>query len=45
MDVRILKQSDVHELLPMDECMDAMARTLEAAARGEVLNPLRTLVR
>jgi ornithine cyclodeaminase/alanine dehydrogenase-like protein (mu-crystallin family) len=41
MKVLIVSQSDVAHLLPMDECMDLMADTLEVLGRGEALNPLR----
>jgi ornithine cyclodeaminase/alanine dehydrogenase-like protein (mu-crystallin family) len=45
MTVRILDEHDVRQLLPMDECIDAMAEALAALARGEVHNPLRFIVR
>ena len=41
MKVLILKQSEVRELLPMDECMDVMARTLKTLAEGNAILPLR----
>ena len=41
MKVLILNQSEVRELLPMDECMDVMAETLEALAEGKAILPLR----
>jgi ornithine cyclodeaminase len=45
MSVRILDEHDVRRLLPMDECIEAMAGTLASLARGEVHNPLRFVVR
>ncbi len=44
-DTLVLTQAEVRSLLPMDECMDLMAETLQALARGEGLNPLRSLMR
>jgi ornithine cyclodeaminase/alanine dehydrogenase-like protein (mu-crystallin family) len=41
MKVLILNQSEVRELLPMDECMDVMAHTLETLAEGNAILPLR----
>ena len=43
--VRILDEHDVRRLLPMDECVDAMADVLAALARDELCNPLRFVVR
>jgi ornithine cyclodeaminase/alanine dehydrogenase-like protein (mu-crystallin family) len=43
--VRILDEHDVRRLLPLDECIPAMEGALAALARGEVHNPLRTVVR
>jgi len=45
MSVRILDEHDVRRLLPMSECIDVMAEALASLARGEVHNPLRTIVR
>ena len=45
MSVRIVTQDDVPGLLPMDECVDVMARALETLARGEAVLPLRSMVR
>jgi ornithine cyclodeaminase/alanine dehydrogenase-like protein (mu-crystallin family) len=45
MSVRILSEQDVHQLLPMDECIDAMAEVLASLARDELYNPLRFVVR
>jgi ornithine cyclodeaminase/alanine dehydrogenase-like protein (mu-crystallin family) len=44
-DVRVLDHDDVMRLLPMRECIDVMAAALAALARGEVHNPLRSVVR
>ncbi|MGH3002096.1 MAG: ornithine cyclodeaminase family protein [Gaiellaceae bacterium] len=45
MTVRVLDEHDVRRLLPMDECIETMARALESLARGELHNPLRFVVR
>jgi ornithine cyclodeaminase len=45
MKVLIVNQSEVRTLLPMKECMDVMAETLEAVERGEAILPLRPLLR
>lgn len=45
MSVRIVTQSQVPELLPMDECVEVMAEALKTLARGEAVLPLRSLVR
>jgi len=44
MKVLIINQSEVHELLPIDECMEAMAEALTALSRGKALNPLRQVL-
>lgn len=41
----VLSEHDVHELLTMEECIEVMAEALTALARGEVHNPLRSIVR
>lgn len=41
MKVLIINQSEVYQLLPMDECMEIMAEALKTLARGEAINPLR----
>ena len=41
----ILSQSDVERLLPMRECIEIMASTLETLARGDAVLPLRTVIR
>jgi ornithine cyclodeaminase/alanine dehydrogenase-like protein (mu-crystallin family) len=45
MDVRVLDEHQVRQLLPMGECIDAMAEALASLGRGEVHNPLRFVVR
>ena len=40
----VLSQAEVERLLPMDKCIDLMAQTLSALARGEALLPLRTVL-
>jgi ornithine cyclodeaminase len=37
--------AEVRRLLPMSECIEAMAEALGALARGEALQPLRTVLR
>ncbi|MFI5229378.1 MAG: ornithine cyclodeaminase family protein [Gemmatimonadales bacterium] len=41
----ILSQSDVDRLLPMRDCIEIMASTLAALARGDAVLPLRTVIR
>jgi ornithine cyclodeaminase/alanine dehydrogenase-like protein (mu-crystallin family) len=41
----VLTQQEIRALLPMPVCMDLMEEGLTALARGEALNPLRTLMR
>ena len=43
MNVLILNQSEVRRLLPMGECMTAMANALSALTRGEAVVPLRMI--
>ena len=43
MSVLIISQSEVRQLLPMDECMDAMASALSALTRGAAILPLRMI--
>lgn len=45
MGVRILTEADVRTLLPMDECVDAMAEVFRTLSRGDALQPLRSLMR
>lgn len=44
MKVLIVSQREVAELLPMSECMDAMADAFLALTRGEALLPLRQVL-
>lgn len=44
MEILIVNQSEVPQLLPMDECMDVMAEALKTLGRGESTNPLRSLM-
>ncbi|MEW6735803.1 MAG: ornithine cyclodeaminase family protein [Acidobacteriota bacterium] len=41
MKVLIINQSEVHQLLPMDACIDLMSNTLKTLASGDAINPLR----
>jgi ornithine cyclodeaminase/alanine dehydrogenase-like protein (mu-crystallin family) len=41
----VLGDDDVHRLLPYGECADAMRDALLALARGQVDQPLRTIIR
>jgi ornithine cyclodeaminase/alanine dehydrogenase-like protein (mu-crystallin family) len=43
--VLVLSQADVERLLPMGDCVDLMADVLSALARGELHQPLRSVVR
>ena len=45
MTVLVLAEHDVRELLPMQECIEAMDDVLRALARGELLQPLRPVLR
>ena len=40
----IVTQREVPALLPMKECVDLMARTLETTTRGDAVLPLRSMV-
>jgi ornithine cyclodeaminase len=44
MEVLIANQEEVPRLLPMAECMDAMARVLATLADGEAILPLRQIL-
>lgn len=44
MKVLIINQAEVHQLLPVHECMEVMAEALSALAAGEALNPLRQVL-
>ena len=45
MSVLILSEAEVRQLLPMDECIEAMDEVLRALARGELYQPLRSVSR
>lgn len=44
MSVRVLGESEVRVLLPMDECIEVMAEVFGALGRGEAVLPLRSMV-
>lgn len=44
MQVRIINQSEVKRLLPMDECVAAMERALKALSGGNAVQPLRPVL-
>lgn len=41
----VLSQSEVRQLLPMQECMELMEEVLRVLAKGQALNPLRWAMR
>jgi ornithine cyclodeaminase/alanine dehydrogenase-like protein (mu-crystallin family) len=43
--ILVLTSSDVERLLPMSECIEVMAEALSSLSRGEVYQPLRTVLR
>jgi ornithine cyclodeaminase len=45
MSIVVLSHDDVTTLLPIEDCIDLMSEALSALARGEVTNPLRSVVR
>jgi len=45
MQVLLVNQNEVARLLPMSECIDAMAGALETLSRGGAILPLRTVMR
>src|SRR5690349_10848924 len=45
MKILILDSEQIRELLPMRDCIELMADALAALARGEVFQPLRTIIR
>ena len=45
MKILVLDNRQIKELLPMNECIELMADALAALARGEVYQPLRTIIR
>ena len=44
MEIRILRGTEVRQLLPMPECIDLMHRTMIAVSEGRVLVPLRSIM-
>src|SRR5439155_733863 len=44
METRIISQHEVYRLLPMPECIDAMAEALATLAAGDAVLPLRSMV-
>ncbi len=45
MKILILDSSQIRNLLSMSDCIELMADALSALARGEVFQPLRTIIR
>ncbi len=45
MEIVVLSHHEVTSLLPMGDCIELMSEALSALARGEVENPLRSVVR
>jgi ornithine cyclodeaminase/alanine dehydrogenase-like protein (mu-crystallin family) len=45
MKILVLDNRQIQELMPMTECIELMADALAALARGEVYQPLRTIIR
>lgn len=45
MKILVLDNQQIRDLLPMTECIELMADALGALARGEVFQPLRTIIR
>jgi len=45
MKILVLDSEQIRELLPMRDCIESMADALAALARGEVFQPLRTIIR
>jgi ornithine cyclodeaminase/alanine dehydrogenase-like protein (mu-crystallin family) len=43
--VLVLNSSEIKLLLPMDECIELMSDALKDLSRGEIIQPLRTVVR
>jgi ornithine cyclodeaminase/alanine dehydrogenase-like protein (mu-crystallin family) len=43
--ILVLTSSDIERLLPMSECIEVMAEALSSLSRGEVYQPLRTVLR
>ena len=44
MSVLVLSADEVERLLPMDECIEAMTEVLSSLARGELYQPLRSIL-
>jgi ornithine cyclodeaminase len=44
METLFVTQAEVPDLLPMPECIEVMAETMEALARGETMLPLRSIL-
>ncbi len=44
MSVRVVAQAEVEALLPMLECIEVMREVFEALARGDAVQPLRSMV-
>jgi ornithine cyclodeaminase len=45
MNILVLDSLQIRELLPMRDCIELMADALSALARGEIFQPLRTIIR
>jgi ornithine cyclodeaminase len=45
MKIIVLDSEQIRELLPMRDCIELMADALSSLARGEVFQPLRTIIR
>lgn len=45
MKILVLDSRQIKELLPMTDCIELMADALAALARGEIFQPLRTIIR
>ena len=45
MKILVLDSLQIRELLPMPDCIELMADALSALARGEIFQPLRTIIR
>jgi len=43
--ILVLSEAEVERLLPMEECIEVMSGALAALARGEMYQPLRSVVR
>jgi ornithine cyclodeaminase/alanine dehydrogenase-like protein (mu-crystallin family) len=44
MEIRVLRGTEVRELLPMAECIELMQRTMIAVSEGRVVLPLRSIL-